>query len=430
MTLQIPQGASTINLPTGMQIQVPQGASQMDVPDELFKQKQYAGGFNKPETKGWTQDEIDNELSSPFQKLISSIKPSPKVQQPTNSWTDIINPLVSIGEFKSKQPAREEQTGALGAVQSIGKTAEQVGDFFATSEGQIADPKANVQQYAIDAMKEVDTLDASSKWSEIYKTLKDQNRPEAEEAKQRLYKAYDDAFKQRDIGRLGKAEDGELFLIQKNGEHLSLDSLVDNLQGDMKANKGVIGAGIAGGIKGAEYGSKLHPVYGSILGGLAGSAASTFGGSVADTAFNSYKNIRDFDGQFALEKAGQEALVDGMIGGTLEAGIKGVKYIGKGANALKEYAIDGNINGARSLATKEAGMNPSQIHADRSSYETVANNGAREFAQDELASAAMSRERLWNEVAPEPVEEEVQLVSANGPIAVIFENIDCESGAL
>ena len=382
MTLQIPQGASTVKLPTGMEVQVPNGATQMDIPDNLIQQKQFSGGLNQPETKGWAQDEIENELSSPFGKFMNSIIPSKQ------TVADTFNKAEHITGQIPKSPAEFLIRQGLSTNPTTKKAYEAT----------------DVQQYAIDAMKEVDTLDASSKWSEIYKTLKDQGRPEAEEAKQRLYKAYDDAFKQRDIGRLGKAEDGELFLIQKNGEHLSLDSLVDGLQGDMKANKGVIGAGIAGGLKGAEYGSKLHPVYGSILGGLVGSAAATFGGSMADTALNSYKNLRDFDGQFALEKAGQEALVDGAIGGTLEAGIKGVKAGYKALSKLPAQVE--NISGAKTFANK-AGVSDDTLESILQQYDefetrttpTLTRGGATE--QDALNAAANQNPALATAKAKE-----------------------------
>ena len=142
--------------------------------DEVGAQQQYAGGFNKPETKGWTQDEIDNELSSPFEKFVSSFTPSKQ------TVSDTFNKVEQVTSQIPKSPAE------FFIRQGLSTNPEYKKGFEAR----------DVQQYAIDAMKEVDTLDASSKWSELYKTLKDQGRPEAEEAKQRLYKAYDDAFKE------------------------------------------------------------------------------------------------------------------------------------------------------------------------------------------------------------------------------------------
>ena len=70
------------------------------------------------------------------------------------------------------------------------------------------------QQTAIDAMKEVDTLDKSSKWSETLRDWTDDiPKEEADRNKQQLLGAYDTAFKKRGLGELGQDDSGKLFII-------------------------------------------------------------------------------------------------------------------------------------------------------------------------------------------------------------------------
>ena len=380
MTIELPEGAKSFSLPNGQTIDVPIGAKSMDLPDELMKPTQYSGGFNQPQKQAWTQDEINKELQQPWEKFISGISSGVG-----KAYDTLKNIPTSPAEYMTR------------------KALEASSDKY--KQGFQAYDK---QQEAISAMAREDALDESSKWSNIYDSFFGDNKEQLNvDTRARLAKKYDETFKTSGLGRLGEDDNGDYYLIDKEGNNVPLNSFASKLAGDMKANGGTMGASIAGGMTGARYGASLPiadprlKALATTIGALGGSAVGAFTGSVGDTAVNASRNGREFDIDFALKKATEEAVADGLIGGTVELGIKGAKAAGGLAKGLKEYAIDGNLNGARSLATEKAGVNPSDIHASRSAYETVPNESARELAQDELASAAMSRERLWNEVAPE-----------------------------
>ena len=380
MTIELPEGAKSFSLPNGQTINVPMGAKSMDLPDELMKPTQYSGGFNQPQKQGWTQDEINAETQQPWEKFISGISSGVG-----KAYDTLKNVPTSPAEYMTR------------------KALEASSDKY--KQGFQAYDK---QQEAIGAMSREDALDESSKWSNVYDSFFGDNKEQLNaDDRARLAKKYDETFKASGLGRLGEDDNGDYYLIDKDGNNIPLNSFASKLASDMKANGGTMGASIAGGMTGAKYGASLPiadprlKALATTIGALGGSAVGAFTGSVGDTAVSSARNNKPMDLEFALKKATEEAVADGLIGGTVELGIKSAKAVGGLAKGLKEYVIDGNLNGARSLATKEAGINPSDIHASRSAYETVPNEGARELSQDELASAAMSRERLWNEVAPE-----------------------------
>lgn len=380
MTIELPEGAKSFSLPNGQTIDVPMGAKSIDLPDELMKPTQYSGGFNQPQKQGWTQDEVNSELQQPWQKFLSGI--SSGVGKAYDTVKDI---PTSPAEYMTRK--------ALEA--SSDKYKQGFKEF-------------DKQQEAMGLMAREDALDESSKWSQVYDSFFGDNKEQLNaDTRARLARKYDDTFKASGLGRLGEDDNGDYYLIEKDGNNVPLNSFTSKLMNDMKANGGTMGASFAGGMTGARYGASLPiadprlKALATTIGALGGSAVGAFTGSVGDTAVNASRNGREFDIDFALKKATEEAVADGLIGGTVELGIKGAKAVGGLTKGAKEYVINGNLNGARSLATKEAGINPSDIHASRSAYETVPNESARELSQDELASAAMSRERLWNEVAPE-----------------------------
>lgn len=375
MTIELPEGAKSFSLPNGQTIDVPMGAKSMDLPDELMKPTQYSGGFNQPQKQGWTQQEIEAETQQPWERFLSSFTKPSKPETPKMS-----------GEEKTIMRLRQ------------GLGGNEAKDYEESIK----------RKQATDLMAREDALDKSSQWSHIYDSFFGDNKEKLRaEDRARLAQKYDDTFKTAGLGRLGEDDNGEYYLIDREGNNIPINGFMGKIASDMKANGGTIGASIAGGMTGAKYGASLPiadprlKALATTVGALGGSAIGAFGGSLGDTAVNASKNGKEFDIDFALKKATEEAIADGLIGGTVELGVKGAKAIGGIARGAKEYAIDGNLNGARSLATKEAGVNPSEIYSNRSAYETVPNENARELAQDELASAAMTRERLWNEVAPE-----------------------------
>ena len=335
---------------------------------------------------------------------------------------------LNLGKIKT-QPvsAPEPKSGFVDTAKRIGTALQGRGysltpnvlelGKMATEEGRKGLVKDQVAQVAFDTIAEVDTLDETSKWSEIIKSFSLNPTPEQEEKAQiarfRLNKAYDQAFREKQLGRLGEDAAGNPYLITNSGEHIPLDSIVDSLQGALKANKGVAAGAMAGAHAGWKYNPHPNPIIKGLT-SLAGGAIGSFGGSVGDTALNAWQTGREFDKRFALEKATQEAVADPILTlGTAGALKYGGKYVAKGAEKLRNATLGRNLGGAEKLA-RDAEVDIGAIHAERSRFEDTPQKGEGWInktadtimpgvakTQDELASAAMSRITLWNEVAPE-----------------------------
>jgi len=370
MQIAIPEGAKFMKLPTGERIAIPEGAKKINLPDSV----------KAAPTSPVVRDEYGGYAP------------------PAPDWDS----ATDYGDYKLDANMQKRDNGGIASL--LGKIgvptgysgknlAKEVAAPFVADHESDKQKTHNIGQSAIDAIQMVDTLEESSKYSSMLQSifssgnLTPKQIEQAKEIRLEQKRLYDMQFQKQGLGKYGEDEEGNPYLITKDGNNIPLDNMWDNIQGGVKANKNtIIGSMAAPAMafaKGAATSPIKHP-YAQLATGLAYGAGGAFAGSLVDTASNAYTTGRDFDKkllEFGITKAAEEGVADPLMAMAGDAVLKTIWGSGKGtiqgtknlsAN-IKNYIAGENLTGAQS-EVKSMGLDADKIHAQRTQHEQIQDN--------------------------------------------------------
>lgn len=338
--------------------------------------------------------------------------------QPTAS---VINEADIVWDAPSAEPSKEEPNAFLKAVKTVGDYAGKIGDVLANpidayTKGLDGIAEDKLKQNALDIIAKADTLDEGSLYSTQIKqllTIMSENpSPEELNALKTLQEKrnleYDRLLKENKLGSLGINDKGEKFLMVGDKNIALEESIVDELQSGVEANKGVITGAITGGIKGSKYGSTPQT---KALGALVGSAIGSLGGSLGDTMMNAFELDKEINAKLAMQKASEEAIADPILtlltAGTFKVAGTAVKLPMDVATKVKRYIVDVNIDTAKKVI-KEQGYSDEMVD---SIVENVAKyqhtpQGERPLDGNLLENTITYLQNIWGKLAKEGIEKE------------------------